>query len=944
MTRKRILVATPIFAAIIFMSFMFWMNYAHKSDSKKDNPALERPESAAERAKEINDRNNFIFHLLRDPKTNSIPVNIRAREIEYARAMIENSKGAHGITFATTGSGADYNWSAAGPSDLGGRTRALAVDDQNSNTVIAGGVSGGIWKSTDDGNSWTLRNTPDQNLSVSYVVQDPRPSYNNIWYYSSGELSGNSASGIDHEAPYRGTGIYKSTDNGDTWQVLPATKVTDNSTFNSPYQYVSRIVVSPKTGTVFISSADFGIIRSPDMGQTWTRTLGATNEHLYNTVAVGSNGDVLAAMSQSGFVSRPTTAPGLYLSSDDGLTWKNITPSNFPAAYQRTVLAFAPSDPTIAYSFTMVNPGDTNTPDQVVFYKIKFNSTGTDTLYTENRTNNLPDFGGQVGYIAQGNYNMVVSVSPTDTNLVLLGSTNLYRSFDGFATPANNKKINWIGGYSPKNDITSYPNNHPDQHIIAWDPSNSNQVWDGHDGGLSYTLDITDTTNGVAWINKNNGYVVSQFYAVTLKNKAGDNSVLGGAQDNGSPYFQIGNAFNSSEDISSGDGGYAYLENNKAYASVENGRIFQYDYTNSGTGISYLKEITPSNAANQLFVNPYTIDPDSQSVMYYPSGDSLWRNTNLMGLNTQNNWQLVSGVSAAPIGSIQSYIFSAIGVSHYPANVVYLGASSNDQNNPKPILYKMTNAISATTAQNISSPLFPSGAWLNDIAVNPSNANEIMVVFSNYNVPSLFYSNDGGKTYTPVGGNLDNGSTGVAPSIRAALIIPKTNGTYYLVGTSVGLYSTTKLDSTNTVWTQEAGPLLGRALVDWLASRTVDQRVAVATHGRGVFIGDASGNLPPQPGQVPNAYKLYQNYPNPFTNQTVFKLDLPKPGNVTLSIYNVNGQLVYKIWDHKHDAAGTYSYNFQPHMLASGIYLYHINIHYDSGTNTVETKKFTYVK
>lgn len=943
MTRQR-LIAVPLLTVIICMiGWFISVRFRTKSDGK-ENPLLEKPETAADRMKEVNERNDYLFHLLRDPKTNSIPKNIRARELEYARSIIEHSKGKNSLTFAASATGTAYNWAAAGPSDLGGRTRALAIDDQNSNTIIAGGVSGGIWKSTDNGTTWTLRNDPNQSLSVSYVVQDPRSSHSNVWYYSSGELNGNSASGIDHEAPYRGTGIYKSTDGGDTWQILPSTAVTDNSTFNSPYQYVSRIVVSPTTGSVFVSSADFGIIRSPDMGQTWTRTLGATNEHLYNTVAVGSNGILLAAMSQVGFVSSPTTKPGIYLSSDDGLTWKNITPSGFPVAYERTVISFAPSDPSIAYSYTMVKPGDSNTPDQVVFYKIKLNSAGTDTLYTQNRTQNMPDFGGQVGFIAQGDYNMLVSVSPADTNLVLLGSTNLYRSFDGFATAANNKKINWIGGYSPKNDITEYPGNHPDQHIIAWDPTTPDRVWDGHDGGLSYTLNITDTTNAVAWINKNNGYVVSQFYAVSLRNKAGDNSVLGGAQDNGSPYFQFGSAFTSSEDISSGDGGYSFLGDNNAYASVENGRVFRYDYLSNGSGINYTEEVTPNNASNQLFINPYAVDPDSQSVMYYPSGDSLWRNTDISGSNVQSNWKLVSGISAAPIGSIQSYLFSAIGVSHYPTNIMYLGASSNDQNNPKPILYKVTNSIDATTAQDISSPLFPSGAWLNDIAVNPSNANEILVVFSNYNVPSLFYSNDGGKTFSSVGGNLDNGTSGVAPSIRAAQIIPKTNGTYYLVGTSVGLYSTTTLDSTNTIWTQEASQLIGRSVVDWLSSRTVDQRVAVATHGRGVFIGDATGQVPPQPGQIPNTYKLYQNYPNPFTDQTIFKIDLPKPATVTLSIYNVNGQRVYKIWDDKHYAAGTYTYSFQPHMLASGIYLYHVNVKYDSGQNTVETKKFTYVK
>ncbi|MDZ7690175.1 MAG: hypothetical protein U5K69_03290 [Balneolaceae bacterium] len=138
-------------------------------------------------------RQDYFFRLLRNPVTNEIPVNIRARELDFAQRLPKHTVGgryAKGAA-ATQSQHTPYEWISAGPQDVGGRTRALGIDQRDPNIIIAGGVSGGIWKSTDGGDSWEMKSDPSQNMSVTYLAQDPTAP--DTWYYASGEFIGNSA-------------------------------------------------------------------------------------------------------------------------------------------------------------------------------------------------------------------------------------------------------------------------------------------------------------------------------------------------------------------------------------------------------------------------------------------------------------------------------------------------------------------------------------------------------------------------------------------------------------------------------------------------------------------------------------------------------------------------------------------------------------------------------
>ncbi len=793
-------------------------------------------------------RSEYFFNLMRDPATNKIPENIRNRELEYAKTL---PTARQAFTRAKTKSpslkAADYTWQQAGPFDVGGRTRALAIDQRDPNVVLAGGVSGGMWKSTDGGQTWQLR-TPDlANLSVTSIAQDPLNP--DTWYYSSGEVLGNSAGATG--AAYYGAGIYKSTDNGNTWSLMSQAS-SDTQGLVDIFNTVSRVRISPTTGTIFISSIGFGIYRSTD-GQSFSDTpvLGTEGEQLWTDVAVGTDGTVGAVISEASFddqqsqnADHPNHNPGVFISNNDGQAWVEVTPDNFPETYRRSVLTFAPSNPDILYVFTLKGAGDSSNQG-VSFFKIDVSD--PQNPVAEDRSENLPDFGSPVGGVnLQGGYNMVVSVKPDDPDFVMIGGTNLFRSRDGFATQPNGGYDNsnssqkdeyWIGGYAKSNNVSQYGGQHADQHIIAYNPNDPNQVWSGHDGGLSFTSDIT--ASSVNWRDRDQGYITSQFYAADIPDAEGDDRLMGGTQDNGSPFFQLAQPMaQTSSDISAGDGGYSTFTENYLFTSSQLGRTLRWN-----EGRTELSYVQPSSAEGQLFIHPYEVDPNDEDVMFYPAEDHIWRNTRMnqiapgnSGTGTGTGWEELTDVS---VGT--QYSITALEQSQNPGNILYLGGSNSSQ---APVIKKLINSREteeSPTDISIDTGFDISGAYIKDIAINPVNANEVVVVMSNYNIVGLFHTTDGGESWTAIEGNLTGNNQNPGPSLRSATMIPAKDGVIYLLGTSTGLYSTQLLDGQNTVWGQEASNTLGNVVTEDLASRVTDGDIVAATHGRGLFYGDFGG-------------------------------------------------------------------------------------------------------
>jgi hypothetical protein len=706
---------------------------------------------------------------------------------------------------------------------------------------------------------------------VSSVAQDPRPGNTNTWYYSTGEFqgSGSAEAGV---AKYSGYGIYKSTDNGETWNILPSTDEGQLNVFDSDYDFVSRIIVNPVTGSVFAATSFVGILRSTDGGASWSNVIGGLNDHAWSDIAAGADGALYATLSDDG--GNPDNAPGVYRSADNGDSWQNITPANLPAGVSRSVISVYPGDSDLLY----------------VYYQQADGSPGlayinaADPAQNDLATPNIPDYGGAVGTMnLQDNYNITLIVKPNDIDNVVIGGTNLYRSTAGF-TSAPPIETGWIGGYSPVNNVSSYENHHPDIHILTYDPNNPNRLFSGHDGGIGVTEDIT--ADNITWTSLNNGYNVTQFYSVSLQPEAGDNRIVGGTQDNGTPYFRVSEDLQStlSIDVSSGDGATAALRYTYGAVSAQFGTVIMKFYDESGdlaegylSGVS--TRVDPSacvdsedpNLRERDFVHPFAIDYNDEDVMYYPCASRLYRNTTLTDIPLYQGEAVTEGWELVPNFSLNGRVVSTIEVSQSnPVDRVYVaGFSFNDA----PVIRRLDNAqVAADGGVDVSIPGLAAGYYIQDIAVNPEDGDEVIAVVSNYGVESVFHSTDGGLNWIGVEGNLAGQSPlGEGPSVRSAAIAPLGEaGTKYFVGTSTGLYSATALSGGNTQWMRESPNGVAYTIVQALEYRNSDDVLAVATHGRGMFIGIPQGAVSNEEitSAVPSEFSLEQNYPNPFNPST----------------------------------------------------------------------------
>lgn len=808
---------------------------------------------------DINARREWEFKRLRDPLTGKIPNDVRTRELQFARRLPHRGNDKQTSLLSNS-------FQPIGPGNIGGRTRALAMDIRNEQIMLAGGVSGGIWRSINAGTSWTKVTAPDIMHNVTTIVQDTRSGKENTWYAGTGEIWGNSAE-------IAGTGAYKSTDNGLTWQSLKATYNSTQGSFDSQYEYVWRMIVDHTNTTqdvVLMANALGSIARSSDGGTTWRTVLGSFSgsQGYFTDIAIAQSGVMYATISQETSSPSANSVKGIFRSSDGGNQWTKIDPSFMPAEYGRIVIGIAPSDERQVYflahtpgtGFKQVNfNGDEDWNSLWKYTYISGNGAGANGTW-ENRSENIPGFKptlGQFGdYDAQGSYNMLVKVKPNDPNTVFIGGTNLYRSTDGFTTKT---KWSWIAGYGPGSSLPFYevyPNNHPDQHELVFSRSNPNIMFGACDGGLFRCDD--NTAQQVRWTSLNNGYITTQFYTCAIPQKSGDNTVIGGLQDNGTVFTTERNGTLSQWVMPGlGDGSYcaiAQLGQQKMYLmSRQQGRIGKFELSQSGDVLKYaLLSPKGTQRSDYIFINPFAIDPNNNALLYLPAGTMLWRNNDI----TKEAWGKWDTTNTSTVewdslpATRTTDKISAVAVSTSPANVVYYGTQEGDvfrlnnadQGNPTPI--KLTNAL-------ISAGMTP-GSNVECIAVNPRSADSVFVVYSNYGVQSLFFSSNGGVSWSSIGGNLEllqsNGES--APSCRWLEVTFVNDKPVYLLGTSIGLFSTAYLNGNRTVWVQEASNTIGNNIVTMIDSRVADGTVAVATHGNGMFIGTYS--TPPSAPDKPN--------------------------------------------------------------------------------------------
>ncbi|MBS1536469.1 MAG: T9SS type A sorting domain-containing protein [Bacteroidetes bacterium] len=796
-------------------------------------------------ADETRARTEWELLRLRDPATGKIPDNIRQNELAFASTLPRKDGDSKSASTLSS------SWTQRGPWNVGGRTRAVAMDIDNENIILAGGVSGGIWRSEDAGAHWTPTFTPAQLKSVTSITQDTRTGKRNIWYCGTGEIWGNSSR-------LNGDGILKSIDGGKSWQSLKSTTTNTPDAWDGAFEFVWKVITNPhnvQEDEVYVATTLGGIWRSVDGGNSWKAVLGnlGNNYSLFTDISITSSGVRYAAMSSAGGGGQLSLVKGMYRSLD-GVNWTNITPKDFPDTCNRISIGIAPSDENQVYflantpSAGLRGLGFEQRTDWNSLWKytyIALDGTGVGGKW-ENRSQNLPAFGGEFGdFFSQGSYDLFVRVKPNNPNEVFIGGTNLYHSTDGFASTAT---TTWIGGYKPgttRPDYELYTNQHPDQHELVFSRSNPNVMISGNDGGLWRCND--NTVSAPVWSSLNNGYLTTQFYTVALDHSVKSNEVIiGGLQDNGT--FFVNSTQPTAEWVQPGlgDGSYcAIASGGNYYMSRQLGKIGRFILDSTGK-ILQKGRIDPAGGKGYLFIDPFLLDPNNDKVMYLAAGSSIWRNKDLTQIplgrwdSATVNWDELSS-TFLPSDSV-----SALGIAKTPDSRLYYGTIHGK-------VFRLDNASNTSSIpKEITGSSFPKGGYVSCVTVDASDGNHAVVAFSNYKVVSLFATKDGGETWEEVAGNLEqfpNGS-GSGPSCRWVKILSVGGKNIYYVGTSTGLYSTAFLNGENTIWEQEGAEIIGNVVVDMIDARDSDGRIVAATHGNGVF--SASVTQSPLPPTTPS--------------------------------------------------------------------------------------------
>jgi hypothetical protein len=920
-----------LFLFIAAIGITFWLNDYKKKDVRQvphppvpvfseGLPKIEHEKSVAGTKENPAARKAYMLAMVIDPATGTLPPDIKRREHLYG-SRLPKKRDRSAFRSESTQTSA---WRSIGPYNFGGRTRALAIDYTNENVILAGGVSGGMWRTEDGGRKWTKTTVPSSIHSVSCIVQDKRPGKTNIWYYGTGEFTANSAS--KKAAPYRGDGVFKSADGGKSWFQLASTSEGVPNNYNSQFQYVSKVVINNNNllqDEMFLASIG-AIFRSVDGGQTWNIVLGtklqstpdtdlnSANISDYTDIAQAQDGGYYAVFSQNaGSGSSPNR--GVYRSAN-GTSWTKITPGSWPTSYARTVIA--PSTTRANEVYFSVNA------DSEMLWKFTLTGEAGNQIngFWQNLSQNLPAYGGEVGdYDSQSSYNMVLEVHPQNGDIVFLGGTNLYRSTDGFSTNLNTA---WIGGYDTANNIKILPNHFVDQHALAFYPSNPNKMLSSNDGGVFITEDNIRAMP--SWLSLNNGFVTTQFYTLGLDEFGARGAVMGGLQDNGTLIANKPIDLSSWVSLLSGDGGYSAITRNSSFyfGSFQFGKIYRFTLNNN-LQIATFARVDPEGSGEKdklLFVNPYVLAPENQHFMYFAGGDVIWRNFNTSQIPlfknypSSLNWEKMAGTF------ISSGIITAVQASYNPGGTVIFG--TNDGR-----LFRINNANQIIyTVDDITDTGFPDNAYVGSIAFDRKNSNNLAVAFSNYNVISIFYSTDGGETFQNISGNLEENpdGSGSGPSVRWIEILSKNDGTsVFFAATSIGLFSADDLNGVNTIWEKEGAETMGNVLVTMVKYFSKDGTIVASTHGNGMYEATMDNVWHTQILENDQAFSVQSAFPNPFVDHINIPFTIPRDGVVRAQIYNALGQNIKNIlwasqfkgenmisWDGSNDAGSKVNYGW----------------------------------
>jgi len=696
-----------------------------------------------------------------------------------------------------------------GPAVMSGRIADVAVSDARGsrsklgNVIYAAAATGGIWKSTNAGVTFTPIFDSVRTGSVGAVAV--APSNPDIVWVGTGESNNMRSSSW-------GNGVYKSTDGGKTWSsaMLPKS------------QHIGRIIIDPRDpnvvyvaalGPLWAPGGERGLYKTTDGGKTWTNTKEISKYTGFGEIVMDpSNPDVLYAAAEQrerreyGFLPAGPEA-GIFKTTDGAKTWTKLA-GGLPAGdIGRVGMSVCRSRPSVVYAMVHAKPpanGLYRTDDAGATWHLVNDQNGTAWYYSQ------------------------VICDPTDPDHVVTLNANSRESHDGGKT-----FVPFAAGQNG--------GPHSDHHVLWINDDNPQQMVLGTDGGLYLSWDAGKSWNHVESI------VAGQFYAIALDDAQPFYNVYGGLQDNqtwGGP-SRTRNSFGPSNAdwfrMAGGDGFYAVpdpLDHTLVYAESQQGGVVRYDEK-----IGQTKNIkpVPKNGERHRYNWSAPILPskhDAKTV--YLAANYLFKS-----IDRGDSWQTISpdltrgidrnklpmrgavpdsGTLGRNEGTAEFGNISTIDESPFRSGLLVVGTDDG--------LIQVTKDGGKTWTKTASFPGVPDTTFVSRVVWSKANEGTIYATFdghrSNDFKPYVLKSTDYGATWTSITGNLPDG--GATQVIREHPRQPN----LLFVGTEYGVFAT--VDGGHE-WTQLKSGLPGVPVHDiQIQARAND--LVLGTHGRGIYILD----------------------------------------------------------------------------------------------------------
>ncbi len=665
---------------------------------------------------------------------------------------------------------------STGDSDLSGvgRVNHIRYMPGNPNTIFACTPSGGLWKSTNSGATWT--NTTDHLIDLAVDDIAINPLNPNVQYIGMGDGDGGYAGYTPSTV-----GVLKSIDGGVTWN--PSGLYLQLPSTGPSVTTIQQLLINPVDTAVLFAATTAGLYYTSNSGQAWTNVI--TGHDIRDVEFMAGHPDVVFASGFDGTFWRSNNYGTSFTQITGGWTSTDRLEIGVTAADSEYVYILAGNANTGGFDGIYLSKDGGNTFTAQSTSSLSVNPMGWSDKGTDKNT-------------GQAWYDLSIAISPTNKDSVIIGGVDIWASSnDGVS-------------FGTK-DITSWDRNpyvHADVHFINYEPGGGKYFIAATDGGVfKVPLPVPTTTAAMAAMDINNNLSIAQQYGIGISQLT-SSLFLSGWQDNGTN--QSAASSTSWQQVVGGDGTLCFIDytnDNNQYASYPMGTLY------ANIGGAGFNQVTTGLPTTGPWVTEYLEDPATPNTIYCGFSD-VYQSTNQGTAWTQKStWGGTANLSEISAIAIDS----AVNIDVYAGG--YSGSTS---------MIQFTSNINAGTPTwtDISAGLPVSSAAISAIAVNPKNPAEVWVTFSGYNANAKVFYSSNGNTATPTWTNLSAG----LPNLPVNCI-------FYESGTADGIYigidgGVYYMDNTTGGWVNYSAGL-PNVVVLQLAMFNATHELRAATFGRG---------------------------------------------------------------------------------------------------------------